>query len=164
MLYVLTQCTQETNSRGITSAVLFNSPSTKPYVLCTTSPSNERAVNQGEWSFISPIGSSPAVVPQKLEHSFSSLGKAKGILAGAASTSGKVIALLDEQGFLRIFRLAGIPTGGLCSLGNPVILDHRLSKQQRLSTAAIRFQECDASLRLELFAIDIQGVVIRKVF
>ncbi|KAI9800304.1 MAG: hypothetical protein M1833_003418 [Piccolia ochrophora] len=155
---------KETKARGITSAVLFHSPSKKPYVLCTTSPSSERSKFEGEWPFLSPVGGSPAIVPPSLEHSLCHLKRPSAVLAGAATVQGDLIALLEEDGTLKLFSLAASSTGGLCSEREPTILDHRLSKQKRVSPTSLRFRTGASDSRTELFAVDTNGHIIKKIF
>jgi hypothetical protein len=144
------------------SAAIFHSPSNRPYVLCTTSPSDERWKHGGEWSFISAVADSPASVPPNLQFDFCQLGKhEKGIVAGAGSSDGKVVALLNQKGQIKLFSLNAKTDGGLYSaLEEPVVLEKRLAAQTVVSRGCLRFQSQDG--RLFLFAVDLQGKVIRK--
>src|SRR2546430_8756186 len=97
------------------SATLFTSPSKRPYVLCTTSPSAERELNKengGEWSFISPVVSSPAILPKSLSHRIEQL--LGSIIAGAVTSVGEVLAVVESTGKIRLFRLNRQLDGGLC--------------------------------------------------
>jgi hypothetical protein len=143
------------------SAAIFHSPSNRPYVLCTTSPSDERWRHGGEWSFISAVADSPASVPPNLQFDFCQLGKLeKGIVAGAGSSDGKVVALRNQKGQIKLFSLNAKTDGGLYSaLEEPVVLKERLAAETVVSSGCLRFQSQDG--RLFLFAVDLQGKVIR---
>src|SRR2546423_3257621 len=118
------------------SAAVFHSLSNRPYVLCTTSPSDERWKHGGEWSFISAVADSPASVPPNLQFDFCRLGKLeKGIVAGAASSDGKVVALLNQKGQIKLFNLDAKTGGGLHSaLEEPVVLKKKLAAQAAASS------------------------------
>ena len=151
----------EMNARGATSATLFQTVSLHQYVLCTTSPSRERSTNNGEWSFVSPVGSGPAKVPAQLDHNLWRLCKAKAIVAGAASPDGSIIALLEETGRILLMPLVAQDGGGLSSL-DPVTLDAKLKTQRSASPTTLRF--CEVDRRLCLVAVDPDGTVIRLYF
>ncbi|MCJ1379436.1 hypothetical protein MMC17_002537 [Xylographa soralifera] len=151
----------EMNARGATSATLFQTVSSNPYVLCTTSPSRERSKNNGEWSFVSPVGAGPAKVPPQLDHNLWRLRKAKAIIAGAASPDGSIIALLEETGNILLMSLVAQDGGGLSSL-DPITLDVSLKSQKSASPTALRF--CEVDRRLCLIAVDPEGTVIRLYF
>ena len=148
----------EMNARGVTSATLFQTAAMNPYVLCTTSPSRERSQNNGEWSFVSPVGAGPAKVPPQLDHNLWRLRKAKAIIAGAASLDGTVTALLEETGRILLMPLVAQDGGGLSSL-DPITLDVTLKSQKSATPTAIRF--CEVDHRLCLMAVDPKGTVIR---
>jgi hypothetical protein len=143
------------------SATIFHSPSSRPYVLCTTSPSDERWKHGGEWSFISAVADSPACVSPILQFDFYALGKReKGIVTGAASPDGKVVALLNQKGKIKLFTLKGKTGGGLYSaLEEPLILKEKLAERKSASSGCLRFQSQNGSVFL--FAIDPEGKVIR---
>ncbi|MCJ1389386.1 hypothetical protein MMC18_002243 [Xylographa bjoerkii] len=151
----------EMNARGATSATLFQTVSLKPYVLCTTSPSRERSKNNGEWSFVSPVGAGPAKVPSQLDHNLWRLRRARAIIAGAASPDGSVIALLEETGKILLMPLEAPEGGGLSSL-DPITLDVSLKSQRTASPTALRF--CKVGGQLCLIAVDPAGTVIRVPF
>lgn len=144
----------------MTSVTLFKSPSRKPYVLCTTSPSSERG-RTGEWSFISPVAPGPASVPISIQHSIQWLRES--VLVGAATSVGDLIAVLEASGSVRLLGLDRGIDGGLCCHApqHPVLeLDGRLSRQERAPPTSLRFQE---TLRgLHIFAIDLRGKLIVK--
>jgi len=147
----------------LTSATLFNSPSRKPYVLCTTSPSSERelaAENGCEWSFISPVASVPARMPMSLQHNIVELRKS--VLVGAATSAGDLIAILEASGRVKLLSLDGNRDGGLCchASKNPMNLKIRLSRQDRAHPTSLRFQESSEGLRI--FAVDRHGELIVK--
>jgi hypothetical protein len=143
------------------SATIFHSPSNRPYVLCTTSPSDERWKHRGEWSFISAVADSPASMPSALQFDFCRLGEhEKGIVAGAASSDGKVVALLNQKGQIKLFTLNAKTGGGLHSaLEEPVALKTRLAAQTTASSGCLRFQSQGG--KLFLFAVDLHGKVIK---
>ena len=151
----------EMNAQGVTSASLFQTASLKPYILCTTSPSTERSRNDGEWSYVSPIGPGPIKVPPQLDHNLWRLGKAKAIIAGATSLDGTVIALLEETGRILLMSLVAEDGGGLSSQ-DPICLDKQLKSRKKVSPTALRF--CEVDRRLCLVAVDPQGIVIRQYF
>ena len=151
----------EMNARGATSATLFHTVSGNPYVLCTTSPSRERSKNNGEWSFVSPVGAGPAKVPPQLHHNLWRLRKAGAIIAGAVSPDGSIIALLEETGNILLMSLVAQEGGGLSAL-EPITLDATLKRQTSASPTALRF--CEVERRLCLLAVDPEGTVIRLDF
>lgn len=144
----------------LTSATLFNSPSRKPYVLCTTSPSLERE-HTGEWSFISPVAPGPASMPISLQHSIEQLRES--VLVGAATSVGDLIAVLEASGRVRLLRLDKEIDGGLCchASQDPVLeFNNQLCPQDSAPPTSLRFQE---TLRgLQIFAIDRRGKLIVK--
>ena len=153
---------QGTCARGMTSAAMFSTPSQKPYILCTTSPSTERSRNDGEWSFISAVADSTALVPKKLTHSLYALQRDQEMTAGAASPRGDAIALLDKDGFLTLFPLAAEQDRGLHSEGKPIVLKERLSTQIGSSATCLRFHVLPATDELWLYALDCEGKLVIK--
>ncbi|MCJ1398285.1 hypothetical protein MMC11_001482 [Xylographa trunciseda] len=153
--------TPEMRARGVTSATLFETALSNPYVLCTTSPSRERARNNGEWSYVSAVGDGPVRVPPQLDHDLWRLEKAKAIIAGAVSPDGTVIALLEETGKILLMPLVAEDGGGLSSL-DPITVDTRLHAQSSASPTALRFCQLDGHLCL--VAVDPQGTVLRLTF
>ena len=146
---------------------MFKSSSGNPYVLCTTSPSNERALHGGEWPFISPAVSLPTTASEQLEHTFKVLGKSKPILAGAASRNGHLVALLQRNGTIILFSLIPGECGGLRPNEEPVFLTKKLCESDissgSLSPTCLRFR--DGIDILDLFAVHVEGThgrVIRK--
>ncbi|KAI9751514.1 MAG: hypothetical protein M1815_001085 [Lichina confinis] len=154
--------TTGTCARGMTSAAMFSTPSQKPYILCTTSPSTERSRNDGEWSFISAVADSPALVPKKLTHSLYALQRDQEMTAGAASPRGDAIALLDKDGFLTLFPLAAEQDRGLHSEGKPIVLKERLSTQIGSSATCLRFHVLPATDELWLYALDCEALALWK--
>jgi hypothetical protein len=175
--------TQETNARGVTSAHLFYSPSYHPYILSTTSPSNERYRNDGEWTYISPVSDDPSVDPKELSQDLWLLDDGA-VLTGAATASGDVVALLKETGELLLFPLTPRKGGGLAlanfqgpmkpnkkrgglalpNLQEPIKLDRKLSKQQKASMTSLCFCSKGTNRQLHLYAIDTKGTVVRTSF
>ncbi|KAI9805098.1 MAG: hypothetical protein M1825_000932 [Sarcosagium campestre] len=150
-------------ARGVTSAIAFLSVSSRPYVLYTTSPSNERNRHGGEWTSISPLPATLTVVPSQLENQLTALVWTKSIIMGAASCPGKIVALLEDTGKLMLLSLAPGKHGGLWSaMDRPVQVEHRLSEQEKSSATSIRFHYNECDRRLELFAVDNEGIIIRK--
>jgi hypothetical protein len=154
----------------ISSAILFNTALSHPYVFCTTCPSFERVINQGEWSFISPVGSAPIRVNDSLVHDLTRLRKSGPILAGAVSPQGSVLALVEYRGSNQA-RLVIIPViseeaGGLSAL-EPIVLDEGIlaiqyHERTKISPTAVRFHETEKGFCL--VAVDTQGKVIKKEF
>lgn len=157
---------QETKASGVTSARLFYSPSSRPYILSTTSPSTERVRNGGEWTYISPVSDTPSRVPQELDQDLYQLGNAGAILTGAATAHGDVIALLEETGTVSLFPLVASRNGGLAPAYSqrPIKLDKKLSRQEKASTTSLRFCTKGKSRQLHLYAIDTKGKVVWKSF
>jgi hypothetical protein len=152
---------QGTGGKGtLTSATLFKSPSEKPYVLCTTSPSSERG-RTGEWSFISPTPLGPVSVPIQTQHTIQPLHSS--VLVGAATSVGDLIAVLEASGTVRLFAVESGRDGGLrCrTFQHPVLkFDTKLSRQESAPPTSLRFQETMRALHL--FAVDLHGKLIVK--
>lgn len=155
---------QEREDYGVTSAHLFYSPSSRPYILSTTSPSNERIHNGGEWTYISPVSDTPSRVPEELNQNLRRLRKAKAILTGAATPNGNVVALLEKTGKVLLFPLGPGKGGGLVNFQEPIKLDKELSEQQKASTTSLRFCAKGTNRQLHLYAIDTKGRVVWKSF
>jgi hypothetical protein len=157
--------TRETKAFGVTSAHLFYSPSSHPYILSTTSPSTERVRNGGEWTYISPVFDTPSRVPEGLDQDLCQLGNAGTILTGAATAHGDAIALLEETGTVLLFPLMAGKNGGLVPyLQKPIKLDKKLSSQEKASTSSLRFCARGGNGQLHLYAIDTKGKVVWKSF
>jgi hypothetical protein len=156
---------QEMGDYGVTSVCLFYSPSFRPYVLSTTSPSNERFRNGGEWTYISPVSDTPSGVPEELDQNLWRLrDDAKAILTGAATPNGDVVALLEQTGKVLLFPLGPGRDGGLVNSQEPIKLNKELSKQQKASTTSLRFCTKGTNRQLHLYAIDTKGRVVWKSF
>jgi len=157
---------RETKACGVTSARLFYSPSSHPYILSTTSPSTERVRNGGEWTYISPVSDTPSLVPKELDQDLCQLGTAGAILTGAASAYGDVVALLEETGTVLLFPLMPGKNGGLTLAHpqQPIKLDKKLSRQEKVSTTSLRFCAKGRDRQLHLYAIDTKGKVVWKSF
>ena len=155
-------------SGGISSTSLFESPQSHPYVLCTTLPSLERVVHQGEWSFISPIGSAQVRVHERLVHDLVRLRKSGPILAGAVCPPVGIVALVEylgkHQARIVIMPMVAEEGGGLSAL-NPVPLDGGTLTIQdhekiKILPTALRFHETGNGYCL--VAVDIEGKVVKK--
>ncbi|KAF2803244.1 uncharacterized protein BDZ99DRAFT_169639 [Mytilinidion resinicola] len=147
-------------SYGVTSATLFFAPSRRPYILTTTSPSFERAANngRGEWSYISPVAPCPVTMPPDLEHDLTSL-RAK-YLVGTVTSNGGLVAVLEEGGKIKILSLAGAVKGGIgCKREVDEQCVVQLSSQEKASPTSLRFLESPEGLYV--FAIDQKGKLIR---
>jgi hypothetical protein len=155
---------QEREDYGVTSVHLFYSPSSRPYILSTTSPSNERVRNGGEWTYISPVSDTPSRVPEELSQDLLRLRNARAILTGAATPNGDVVALLEERGEVLLFPLGPGNSGGLVNFQEPIKLEKELSKQQKASTTSLRFCAKGPNRQLHLYAIDTKGRVVWKSF
>lgn len=92
------------------------------------------------------------------------LGKAKAIVAGAASASADVVALLKENGRLLLFEIAPQEGGGLEIAGKPIPLAPKLVVQHPASPTCLRFYHCKATHDEVLVAVDTEGTVITKRF
>jgi hypothetical protein len=152
------------------SSSLFNTSLSHPYVFCTTLPSLERVVNQGEWSFISPVGSAQVRVRNSLVHDLTQLKKSGAILTGAVSPRGRTAALVERhganQGRLVIMPIVVGETGGLSTL-DPVILNEGAlaiqdNEKIMLAPTAVRFHKTNAGCRL--VAVDTTGKAVKKQF
>lgn len=158
---------QGTRARGIESASLFYSPSKRPYILCTTSPSSRRSKHNGEWPFISPVNLGPVrKVPLELQHDFSALGNSLPILAGAVSSCINVAAMLEDSGNLLLYTLINGPGGGIHSGGSHVVIKNAVSKRNKslMSSTSVRFCVQEDTLISYLFVIDIKGKICKKAF
>ena len=137
-------------------------------------PSNEREQNlenRGEWSFISPIGSEPAMTPRSLSHNISELRRSSDILTGAASPTGEIIALLHRRGSILLLGLnsraaeSNRPNrGGLVVRDGPITLDTGLQYPRDGPSSPLCMQFCRNAGVDTLVAVDIRGNVIRKSF
>ncbi|KAI9771280.1 MAG: hypothetical protein M1840_002250 [Geoglossum simile] len=152
------------DARGMECAVLFNyAKSGNPYVLCTTSPSYERARYDGQWPFVSPVASSPAKVPPGLEHPFENLEISSAIHVGDASPDGRVVALWDATGSLILVPLSPSHSGGLENYHTraPVTLEAKLmNSRPSMPPTSLRFYV--ESGCLHLYAVDMEGGVVKK--
>lgn len=134
-------------------------------MLCTNSPSRERiSFEGGEWSFISPVADLPAEVPKELDQSLWEERPNEAILAGAASPSGDVVAIIEKTGLIRLFPLEPNKEGGLSRAHEPINLNKTLCKQEKASCTSIRFRlrELGARFYLYLYAMDTKGTVLVK--
>ena len=157
-------------SGEISSASLFSTSLSHPYVFCTTLPSSERVINHGEWSFISPVGSAHLRVNDSLIHDLSRLRRSGAILTGAVSPQGDVIALVEHmrrhEARLIIMPVVAEKSGGLSTLDSIVVdkgtLAVKGNEKVKISPTAVRFHRTTTGFCL--VAIDIEGRVIKKHF
>lgn len=152
---------------GISSTSLFESSLSNPYVLVTTLPSLERVVHQGEWSFISPIGSAHVRVHERLVHDLVRLRKSGPILTGVVCPRVGTIALVEDLGKnqARILTMPMVAEeGGGLSANDPMPLDGGTLAIQdheriKVSSTALRFHQTENGYYL--FAVDIEGKFIK---
>jgi len=147
-------------SHGVTSTTLFFAPSRRPYILTTTSPSFERAANngRGEWSYISPVAPCPVDMPPYLEHDITSLQSK--YLVGTVSTNGGLVAVLEESGKIKIVKLTSASKGGIdCESYVDEQCSEQLSRQEKAGPTSLRFLESPEGLFV--FAIDQNGTLVR---
>jgi hypothetical protein len=98
-----------------------------------------------------------------MEHSFFDLGESPPIIAGAVSTHGNVVAMLENTGNLILCSLARSDNGGICPSGEIKVLKSILSKHKNslLSSTSLRFHLDKDNQHVYLFAVDIKGKVVR---
>ncbi|KAL8847263.1 MAG: hypothetical protein Q9221_007687 [Calogaya cf. arnoldii] len=153
----------ETDSDGLTAAVLYRSPAQQSYVLCTTSASTERYRSRGEWCFTSPIAPANGQVPSCTVHDLTALQDHRQIVAGTASSVANKVVVLTKAGKVLILSLDGHEEGGVCSLENaPGILPVSLCalKSSRATPTCLRFDPAGT----KLYAVDPEGKVIVLMF
>jgi hypothetical protein len=154
----------------ISSTCLFDSALSHPYALCTTSPAHERSINNGEWSFILPIGSAGVRANDRLVHDLTVLEKSGAILAAAICPQVGVAALVEHcgshKGRLVLMSVVAKKSGGLSAVdpidlndGQLAILEH---EKVKISPMAVRFHEVGKGFFL--VAVDIKGKLIRARF
>lgn len=161
---------QDMQGGQISSVTIFTAPSSNPYLLCTTAPSRERVIKEGEWSFLSPVGSARDQVPNNLIHDLVRLGKCGPIIASAVSPDGRIIALIEgyktNQARLLVLPVAPVTAGGLTA-AEPVWLEKgtlsiRSSEAIAISPTAVRFIPGPTGKGFWLVAVDIEGKIISK--
>jgi hypothetical protein len=149
----------------VTSATPFYLPSGHPYVLCTTSPSDERGKHcreqtehYHEWTYISAIGDGPARVPEELEDNLTHLEKHEAIIVGTVSAAGDLVAVLERGGRVTIFPLRSNEQRLLRGANNMTHVK-KLSQQweaRGVDPTSLRFHATAQGVRY-LKAIDIEG-------
>lgn len=143
----------------MTSATVYQSPSKRAYVLCTTAPSTERWHHDGEWSFIllvPPNAPQPHVQNSGI-YSFEQLKSHSSLFAGCPSSQHHVFAILEGSGRLSVLRLDKHDDGGIHSPDEDVeILAHSLCRQDRPLTQCLRFDPSGSCL----FAVDAKGKIV----
>jgi hypothetical protein len=121
------------------------SPGQRPYILCTTSPSTEREVDGGEWSFIAPLSIPFATWAN--ERAYHCLKQVQGtnsphlhIHASAISPQGNFVALLDSNGHICLIPIRSRKGGGMVSndFEKPIEVKESLERNEGCM-AALRF-------------------------
>ena len=144
----------------MTSARVYQSPSKRLYILCTTAPSTERWRHDGEWSFIlliPPNASKSYNHPDRVIHIFEQLKSHRPLLAGCPSSQHHVFAVLEDSGRLSVLRLDKHDDGGIHSPDEDAeVLAHSLCKQDRPLTDCLRFDPSGSWL----FAVDPKGTIV----
>ena len=144
---------------GITSASTFQGPSGLTYLACTTSPSSERYRNGGEWPFISPLSyrRGPELRPPNAPfHNLEQFKEHHALTVGCVSTKHNVLAVLEGSGKISILSLKSHEDGGICGEEKAQRLSEALHRQEKPSTACLRFDPEGE----RLFAIDPKGKII----
>ncbi|KAL8767351.1 MAG: hypothetical protein Q9209_006114 [Squamulea sp. 1 TL-2023] len=155
--------TLETDSDGLTSAVIFDSPNHQQYLICTTWPSTERFRSRGEWSFSSPIVRANELVSPRTVHDLTALQEHRQIVAGAVSSVSKKLAVLTKSGELLLLDLTGHEEGGICSRKDaPDVLPASLCelKSSRATPDCLRFDPSGT----KLYAVDPEGKLVFVMF
>lgn len=150
------QTRPETDSDGVTSAIIYKSPNRQSYVLCSTSASTERYRSGGEWPFISPISIGDGQVPQSAVHDLVAMKNRRQLIAGAASSKANIYAMLDKSGKVLILQLASHEDGGIHTRDvSPVTLPASLSgfRGSSASSTCLRFDTTGE----KLYGVDPQG-------
>ena len=143
----------------MTSATIYRSPSNRPYVLCTTAPSSERWLHDGEWSFILPVHedtSRSSIHPVGIVHNFEQFKYHRPLFAGCASSRHHLFAVLEKSGKLSVLGLDKHDDGGIHGQEEAEILPHSLCKQDRPLTDCLRFDTSGSYL----MGIDPKGTII----
>ena len=158
--YLRNKYTQETGETGVTSATVYQSPTARIYVLCTTAPSTERYRHDGEWSFIlliPPNAFRQPPHPSTRLHTFEQLDCHRPLYVGCSSSQHHVFAILENSGRLSFLRLNKHKDGAIHSREkNAEKLLHSLCKQDRPLTDCLRFDPSGDCL----FAVDPKGKII----
>ena len=145
----------------MTSATIYQSPSNQLNVLCTSAPSTERFLHQGEWSFSLLIPSNafqPQAYVSSMSHDFDQLKDHKPLFVGCCSNKHHIFAVLEASGRLSILRLDNHKDGGIYSRSGDEaeILKHSLCKLDRPLTDCLRFDSSGSML----FAVDPKGKIV----
>ena len=109
------------------------------------------------------MGFGPIVVPSILESNLSQFQNSGGILSGAVSSDGDLVAFLEESGKIVILPLKSNVNGGLSADGSPTILScslNDLAQRKKVSSTCLRF--CRNQQGEFLIAVDVKGNVVRK--
>ncbi|KAL9599701.1 MAG: hypothetical protein Q9219_003689 [cf. Caloplaca sp. 3 TL-2023] len=146
----------ETDSDGVTSAVIFHTPSKRSYVLCSTSASTERFRSKGEWSFSALVTAGAEQSSHSSVHDFTDLTSYRQFVTGAVSGAANLYAVLEKTGKILILQLTGHEEGGIYTRNQaPVTLKVSLCslRTSRASAACLKF---DPSGK-KLYAVDPGG-------
>jgi hypothetical protein len=128
------------------------SPAQHPYVLCTTSPSTEREIDGGEWSFIAPL--SIPFAAWASEQAYHCLRQVQGtnsphlhIHASAVSPQGNFVALLDSNGHICLIPIRSRKGGGMVTNDSekPIEVKETLGRNEG-RMAALRFNPSGTKL------------------
>ncbi|KAL8825689.1 MAG: hypothetical protein Q9170_007696 [Blastenia crenularia] len=156
-------CSKETDSDGVTSAVIYKSSSERYFVICSTSASTERYRSGGEWSFSSPIATTNEQVPRNTVHDFIALKNHRQLVASAVSEVANIYAVLEKSGKILVLQLTSHEAGGIHTSDTaPVTLRPSLCNLQssRASPTCLRF---DPSGK-KLYGIDAEGKLLTVTF
>lgn len=152
----------ETDSDGLTSAAIYNSP-TQQYLLCTTSASTERFRSRGEWSFTSPVVPTNEQVPPRTIHDLTAFEDFRQLVACAVSSVANKFAVLTKSGKILVLSLTGHEDGGICSrTDSPDIMSMGLCelKSLRATPDCLRFDPQGT----KLYAVDPEGKLVVVAF
>ncbi|KAL8787533.1 MAG: hypothetical protein Q9213_002191 [Squamulea squamosa] len=153
----------ETDSDGLTSVAIYDSPSHRQYLICTTWPSTERFRSKGEWSFSSPNVRANEQVPPRTVHDLTALQDYRQIVASAVSSEANKLSILTKSGDLLLLDLTGHEEGGICSREDaPDVLPASLceSKSSRATPDCLRFDPSGT----KLYAVDPEGKLVIVMF
>jgi hypothetical protein len=125
----------------------------------TTSPSSQRRLNHGEWSFITPIC---RPLPTYQDDAMHCLYQAqhldyRSMMCSAVAPRGNAAAFVSQCGEICTIPLERIHNGGIRTSDGPVVeLNKSLRSLETSDEAAVRFSE-DGS---RLIAVDTRGTLL----
>lgn len=148
------------NADGITSATTFLTLSSKPYILCTTSPSSERERSEGlEWTFISPLNKPFPPWESSAFHCLTQVQRQESdhrhIHGSAISPQGNLAALVDKKGRILFIPLEANSSGGVTSSKDTRRV-HAALGDNSPSMIAIRFNDTGT----RLYGINREGKIV----